>query len=520
MEYIARVKSPGGDTASHRPAVGRKPPRAPSAPSLAISVDSPDGLLAAQRLIGNRAVSQFLGRQVQIAPHDHPAERQAEAAERHRVTGAADPAGVHLHLGPQVDRIVEDVGAEGFSYRHDIYLSSKHYRPGSAAGEQLLAHEISHATGPAATSGLVHLKPTKKRLDFIRIKKEPMRLVLRPPFFDGGGHWWVEAGNLPNRDDLSSWQPRQSWGWFPKEQPTGPAQLLGITAADKVEGQLNEGQAFDPNQGSPVKEEYHPAIQLDDKEPYDAVYNRVMGEVRSFAYGFQGSWNWRLGWGKNCHTFVDRMSQRLGFSQTKAPWLAGSGLKHVSFEQVEQVFDRADLSHHGPDWLGAGEGGRVFGELVARQVVTLDDFLALSSADRRRFVELIRPRRPADQAGKYNVTGVSYGPGVPMLDSLNASLFSEFKDRPFQESDEWLAVRPKRGPQHPGFGSRSLPASPPSGAEEEEEDEVDLLDWRLLDPAPRPSGAEAQNRRVDHPASPPRRAKLDSDIDDILNWTF
>src|SRR5204863_410293 len=75
-------------------------------------------------------------------------------------------------------------------------------------------------------------------------------------------------------------------------------------------------------------EEFHPVLEVDDNAAYEAVRDDVAEKVRAFAKGFKGTWNWRLGWGKNCHTFQERMKKHLGVHhQTSKYWLRGAGIK-------------------------------------------------------------------------------------------------------------------------------------------------------------------------------------------------
>jgi hypothetical protein len=110
--------------------------------------------------------------------------------------------------------------------------------------------------------------------------------------YDHYGHWWVEAGSLS--PDGLTWKPIESYGWWPAHG-VGIAEILKIT---RVEGKLNQGKSEDPHHGEKADTEYHPVLEVDDKDDYEAVRDSVMDKVRTFAKGFSGSWNWRLGWGK------------------------------------------------------------------------------------------------------------------------------------------------------------------------------------------------------------------------------
>ena len=275
--------------------------------------------------------------------------------------GAVD--GVRVHRGPDADAMTGALGAQAMTHGSDIFVSRAFDRSG-AEGDRLLAHEAAHATGDAARSGMVHLKRVKKHLDFIKIKKKSTHITRmltsmalqklganelaikvdtdsEGEEIDHYGHWWIEYGGLSTPGDLSSWKPQGSYGWWPS-QGVNIAQTLKI---DRVEGVLNKGGATDPHQGDTAEVEYHPVLEVDDKESYEDIRDRVDAELTSFATGFSGSWNWRLAWGKNCHTFVDRAKKKLKLHHQKSKqWLTGGGIAKKgppakTFAQIEKTFD-------------------------------------------------------------------------------------------------------------------------------------------------------------------------------------
>jgi hypothetical protein len=395
----ALVRLPAAAPTTRRGAA-RPPFRPVASPSITATSAQVDALNL-QRLVGNRVVSGLLGRQAEIAPHDHPGEREAEAAETRATPRVPERPPVRPHMSSQVDEVARRLGAEGFSYRGEVYLSSRHYRPGTASGGRLLAHEMAHATGPAATDGLVHLKRTKKHLDFIRVKKiearvarglvadalETMKLNSLADYVqpqEGWGHWWVEVGNLAGPGDRGPWNAVESYGWWPKDSPS----MLEALKIRRMEGVLNDGQALDPHHGQKAENDYHPVLEVEDSERYEDVRDRVVGDVRNFAHGFRGSWNWRLGWGKNCHTFVDRLEKRLNVRQGKATaWLAGEGIrpappKPKGFDEISKVLGRLGF---------AGEGRSYFNMnwTDLRGVFTLEEMAALDANGRRDLLSFL-----------------------------------------------------------------------------------------------------------------------------------
>lgn len=88
------------------------------------------------------------GRQGHGIALPEPVQRQMEA-------GLGDSfAEVRVHTDAEADRLSRGVGATAFTSGRDIFFASGAYDPGSAAGQHLLAHELTHtvqqASGPVA----------------------------------------------------------------------------------------------------------------------------------------------------------------------------------------------------------------------------------------------------------------------------------------------------------------------------------------------------------------------------------
>lgn len=69
-----------------------------------------------------------------------PSEIQAKVE---RATGA-DLSGVEIHTGTDANRRAAAHGAKAFAVGSDIYFGEGQYRPGTAEGDWLLAHELAH----------------------------------------------------------------------------------------------------------------------------------------------------------------------------------------------------------------------------------------------------------------------------------------------------------------------------------------------------------------------------------------
>lgn len=171
------------------------------------------------------------------------------------------------------------------------------------------------------TAQQIARKKKKMHLDFVRMKRKKEHIgdvILEKMGFkvkdrDQYGHWWVEVGDL---SPSGAWQPLSSYGWWPSEQVNLKKTFKGVPGA------LNRGDTNDPHHGDGADDEFHPVMTVDDKDDYDTIRNKVEGDIENFANGFSGSWNWRLGWGKNCHTFQMRMKKALHLHHQKSKhWL-------------------------------------------------------------------------------------------------------------------------------------------------------------------------------------------------------
>jgi uncharacterized protein DUF4157/HNH/endonuclease VII toxin of polymorphic toxin system component len=85
-------------------------------------------------------------------------EEQLSSATRQllRPRLGVDLSDVRLHTGPAADRNAKNLGAQAFTYGHDVVFAAGRYDPGSRAGLELLTHELVHvgqqAPGRAALS--------------------------------------------------------------------------------------------------------------------------------------------------------------------------------------------------------------------------------------------------------------------------------------------------------------------------------------------------------------------------------
>ena len=66
----------------------------------------------------------------------------------------ADFSGVRVHAGPGADDLNRSMQARAFTVGRDIFFARDQYRPGTPAGQRLLAHELAHTLQQGASPPL------------------------------------------------------------------------------------------------------------------------------------------------------------------------------------------------------------------------------------------------------------------------------------------------------------------------------------------------------------------------------
>lgn len=149
----------------------RQPQRAPEPPKResAPPQTSPVETLASQ--VGNHAFTQSIGRVVGDGIMEggavHPSVEKAISSSRG--SGASLDAGVQEKFSPELgplndvrvhadstaDALARSVQARAFATGSDVYFAQGEYQPGTASGDKLLAHELTHVAQQrgAPTSG-------------------------------------------------------------------------------------------------------------------------------------------------------------------------------------------------------------------------------------------------------------------------------------------------------------------------------------------------------------------------------
>jgi Domain of unknown function (DUF4157) len=284
-----------------------------------------------------------------------------ESAVLHRMGGAfgADFGGVRIRTGHEVDVAAEGLAARAFTIGRDVYIRRAEYRPGTNAGDALIAHELTHTLQQGGSRirrstipGLeirhrvdgAHISPKKEKrhLDFVRMKRldpEYSRIIKKlfgvAGHGGGGGtfgHWWTEVGDRDPITDEFDFQ--QSYGWWPHQDD----EMNGVAdALSGVRGQLNAGQDQDPHAGENAPTEFHPVMEVDTAaETYDQIRKRITAKIDQVAGAYDGSWQWKLGWGKNCHTFQQHLKSKVALHYQKSTkWLVDPNAMGVA-QQKEQ----------------------------------------------------------------------------------------------------------------------------------------------------------------------------------------
>lgn len=140
--------------------------RAAANPTQASATD----ILALQRQYGNRAVQRVLAQRPapvgleggEVSPEIGRAIEQARgggyaldhpAAEKIGAALGADFSHVRIHTDAQSDQINRSLSARAFTLGSDIFFGHGNYQPGSASGQSLLAHELTHVVQQGAAGG-------------------------------------------------------------------------------------------------------------------------------------------------------------------------------------------------------------------------------------------------------------------------------------------------------------------------------------------------------------------------------
>jgi hypothetical protein len=330
------VAGPAGDRLEReadqlaRQIAGRQPaPRGPVGPPAATAHPGSTGYAAVAA-----GVSRAIAR-------DRSGGRGLPAAVRPTMEQAfgVDFRDVRVHTGGRADALSRAVSARAFTAGQDIFFRRGEYDPASAGGRLLLAHELTHVVqqrGAGLPADRISCNLVEMRLDFVRMKRKETHIAksllsslgLLDFEDDAYGHWWTEIGDLTD----GAWTPVESYGWWPSQTVSLKETFTGVPGVlNKMNTPGGRGTARrDPHHGEegPDIESFHPVALVEDTQGYDRTRRDLVAAIRLVATAFHGSWNWRLGWGKNCWTFQQQLKDGVGLHYYKVgtyPWLHRPG---------------------------------------------------------------------------------------------------------------------------------------------------------------------------------------------------
>lgn len=147
----------------------------------------------------------------------------------------ADLQGVKIHTGQDADALNQALGARAFTTGQDIFFRDNEYDPGSSAGQELLAHELTHVVqqggGPRAKLSVSQPDdPYEQEADEVAKRMMSTQPLRACSVRDGsaGSHVTAAYDSLTFNDRLCPiWQPRSkgrrrpTWGPCVRRQRGG-----------------------------------------------------------------------------------------------------------------------------------------------------------------------------------------------------------------------------------------------------------------------------------------------------------
>jgi len=111
-----------------------------------------------QQTVGNRAVQRLIAQRKQDGPSELDEDTAARINQqrgggqlldstvqaRMGTATGQDFSGVKVHTDPESHALNEQLSAKAFTTGQDIFFRDGAYDPGSSAGQELLAHELTH----------------------------------------------------------------------------------------------------------------------------------------------------------------------------------------------------------------------------------------------------------------------------------------------------------------------------------------------------------------------------------------
>ncbi|MFO7540347.1 MAG: DUF4157 domain-containing protein [Chloroflexota bacterium] len=158
-----------------KPSRETNPPRKENAPVTADPTQrqmNPATVQQLQQTVGNTAVQRFLAQRSGSGPTEL-GEETAETINRQRGSGQGldeematkagatmghDFSDVTVHTDSQANQLSHQLGAKAFTTGSDIFFREGAYDPASSAGQQLIAHELTHVAQQGAAAPAVQGK--------------------------------------------------------------------------------------------------------------------------------------------------------------------------------------------------------------------------------------------------------------------------------------------------------------------------------------------------------------------------
>ena len=187
----------------------------------------------------------------------------------------ADFSGVRVHTGPEADDLNDSMGARAFTTGQDIFLKREEYNPGSSAGQELLAHEVTHVV--QQNSDVLERHEIQREFNLSDTEKGLLTeenlaaLTVDDCLTDRTWFSLVHGYCSEVEDNAENLQFLQDVGDWKGNQNNKLAQLI-------VEKYIEAGSPREVNIDGPTKDELIAAVT-------EAEENPVAGDVFDAAYG-------------------------------------------------------------------------------------------------------------------------------------------------------------------------------------------------------------------------------------------
>lgn len=108
-------------------------------------------------------------------------------------------ASVRVHTDAQADQLNRSIQARAFTTGQDIFMRRGEYRPDDRAGQELLAHELTHVVQQTAAPRKNEGEPLRRAM--MAGHSRGWNVVQRSPVYRGGGATKANLTPRPDKDD-------------------------------------------------------------------------------------------------------------------------------------------------------------------------------------------------------------------------------------------------------------------------------------------------------------------------------